>query len=307
MFTASTGGHLTELVELSHRVPHDPSSVWVTFDTIHSQHLLDGKNVEYVTKVGQRDIYGCLKSIQTARSLLRRYRPDRIFSTGAAIAGVYLPLGRMFGAKSYYIESAARFTGPSLTGSILAKTPGVSTYSQTATWPKWQKIPSVFSGFHAEQAIHSSRDPKKILVTVGTQRHYSFRRLFDRLAKILPDSCEVLWQVGNKEGLDLPGRVVEKLSPIDLQSEVEEADLVISHAGIGSTLMALQAGKSPVVVPRRASFNEHVDDHQLEILEALGTTDLATFREVEDIVFDDLRNAANTRITPAPKKETLQL
>jgi UDP-N-acetylglucosamine transferase subunit ALG13 len=51
---------------------------------------------------------------------------------------------------------------------------------------------------------------------------------------------------------------------------VAEAELLILHAGAGSVMHALQAGKVPIVMPRRVAFKECVDDHQVEFAEALS-------------------------------------
>lgn len=53
---------------------------------------------------------------------------------------------------------------------------------------------------------------------------------------------------------------------------VSEAELLILHAGAGPVIHAVRAGKTPVVVPRRASLGEHVDDHQLEFAHELEKT-----------------------------------
>jgi UDP-N-acetylglucosamine transferase subunit ALG13 len=47
------------------------------------------------------------------------------------------------------------------------------------------------------------------------------------------------------------------------------ASAVICHAGVGSIMTVLAAGKTPVVIPRRRALGEHVDDHQLQIAEEL--------------------------------------
>jgi UDP-N-acetylglucosamine transferase subunit ALG13 len=51
---------------------------------------------------------------------------------------------------------------------------------------------------------------------------------------------------------------------------MREADVVVTHAGVGSVLCAREAGHVPVVVPRLHRYDEHVDDHQLELVAALG-------------------------------------
>jgi len=48
------------------------------------------------------------------------------------------------------------------------------------------------------------------------------------------------------------------------------ADVVVTHAGCGSLFDAISLGQKPVVVPRLARFGEHVNDHQLELLDALS-------------------------------------
>lgn len=51
---------------------------------------------------------------------------------------------------------------------------------------------------------------------------------------------------------------------------IAAARLVLCHAGAGSVLHALVAGKTPLVMPRRKRFDEAVDDHQDEFAEALA-------------------------------------
>lgn len=50
---------------------------------------------------------------------------------------------------------------------------------------------------------------------------------------------------------------------------IERARLVISHAGIGTIICAIQSGTPLIIVPRLKKFNEHYNDHQLEIADAM--------------------------------------
>ena len=68
---------------------------------------------------------------------------------------------------------------------------------------------------------------------------------------------------------------------------VQEARVVVTHAGVGSILVTLMNGKRPVVVPRRADLGEHVDDHQLELSRRLAAIGVVTL--VENVV--DLQRA----------------
>ena len=53
------------------------------------------------------------------------------------------------------------------------------------------------------------------------------------------------------------------VDPTEFRKRVEAASLVISHAGMGSIITALELGKRIIVMPRRASLGEHRNDHQL--------------------------------------------
>jgi UDP-N-acetylglucosamine transferase subunit ALG13 len=62
----------------------------------------------------------------------------------------------------------------------------------------------------------------------------------------------------------------EGLSRGDFDAEMARADAVVCHAGVGTLWSAIRAGHRPLVVPRRAGLGEIVNDHQLEIVEALA-------------------------------------
>ena len=54
------------------------------------------------------------------------------------------------------------------------------------------------------------------------------------------------------------------VSMTEFESLVARAPLLILHAGAGSVIHAVRAGKLPIVMPRSAGLGEHVDDHQME-------------------------------------------
>ena len=62
------------------------------------------------------------------------------------------------------------------------------------------------------------------------------------------------------------------LNMTEFQSRVGRSKLLIMHAGAGSLITAVRAGKVPVVMPRRARYGEHVDDHQVEFARELDRT-----------------------------------
>lgn len=56
-----------------------------------------------------------------------------------------------------------------------------------------------------------------------------------------------------------------------LVEQIEAADVVVSHAGVGTILCAIRAGHTPIIFPRLRRYGEAVDDHQAELAEALAT------------------------------------
>ncbi len=56
----------------------------------------------------------------------------------------------------------------------------------------------------------------------------------------------------------------------DLVEKIEMADVVVSHAGVGTILCAIRAGHTPIIFPRLRRYSEAVDDHQAELAEALA-------------------------------------
>lgn len=56
----------------------------------------------------------------------------------------------------------------------------------------------------------------------------------------------------------------------ELESMYEQASLLICQAGVGSIMLGLRKRKKVIVIARRRMFDEHIDDHQLEILEVFS-------------------------------------
>ena len=55
----------------------------------------------------------------------------------------------------------------------------------------------------------------------------------------------------------------EFLSPNEFESYFEKADVIVSHAGMGTIITALTKGKPIVVMPRRGHLKETRNDHQV--------------------------------------------
>lgn len=106
-------------------------------------------------------------------------------------------------------------------------------------------------------------------VSVGNATQ-SFCRLLDevaRLALTLPQP--VIVQHGETSFRSDACRAIPFIGMSEFERLVADAELLILHAGAGSVIHAVRAGKVPVVMPRRTAYGEHVDDHQVEFAKAL--------------------------------------
>jgi UDP-N-acetylglucosamine--N-acetylmuramyl-(pentapeptide) pyrophosphoryl-undecaprenol N-acetylglucosamine transferase len=306
VLVASTGGHLAEMLALAPRlVPTSAEELWVTFDSDQSRSLLAGRCVKFIRDTPPRDWRAVLANVGAARKILGEYDVGSVVSTGAGIALSFLPLSQLKGIPAHYIESCARVDGGSLTGRALERLGGVQLYTQheSLATTRWRFSGSVFDSYE-RVAIENPRPLRKVLVTVGTLP-FPFSRLFARLQAILPPEVEVLIQSG-VGGLTVDWATAQMrpmMRPEELSSAMENADAVVAHSGIGSLLMAFDAGKLPVLVPRTLRHKEHVDDHQVNIAQAFTEEGRAVMADAATMTLAHLTDAARwvVRRSPTPR------
>ena len=127
-----------------------------------------------------------------------------------------------------------------------------------------------------------------IFVTVGTHE-----RGFDRLVKAVDDLIgsgkikeKVTIQTGYTEYIP---KNCDSFKFTDYDNIVElckKASIIISHGGVGSIITPLELGRPVIVVPRLKRFNEHTNDHQLQIVKELE-------RQGKIIPVYDIKNLEN--------------
>ena len=108
-----------------------------------------------------------------------------------------------------------------------------------------------------------------ILVLLGTQNN-SFHRLLEEIQKNIDNGNiqeEVVVQKGYTKFESKDMTLYNEL-PIEKFNElIQKADLVITHGGVGSIISSVTRGKKVIAVPRLKKYNEHVNDHQLDIIQ----------------------------------------
>lgn len=108
-----------------------------------------------------------------------------------------------------------------------------------------------------------------IFVTLGTQDR-SFKRLLEAIQKQIDNGNiqeKVIVQAGHTK---FDSKDMEILDLIDRDKFTElmsKCDLLITHGGVGSILTGLNYNKKVIAAPRLREYNEHQNNHQLEIIE----------------------------------------
>lgn len=108
-----------------------------------------------------------------------------------------------------------------------------------------------------------------ILVMLGTQNN-SFHRLLEEIDDLIDKGIitdEVVVQAGYTKYKSKNMKIFSLISIEELEELIEKANLVITHGGVGSIISSLKKGKKIIAVPRLHEYQEHVNNHQKEIVE----------------------------------------
>ena len=114
----SSGGHLTHLYMLK-PFWQDKERFWVTFDKADAQSILADERMIPCFYPTNRNLKNLIRNTRLAWKVLRKEKPDVIISSGAAVAVPFFYLGKLFGAKTVYIEVFDRIDGPTMTGKLV--------------------------------------------------------------------------------------------------------------------------------------------------------------------------------------------
>jgi len=105
-----------------------------------------------------------------------------------------------------------------------------------------------------------------IFLTVGTQ--FPFDRLVkavDEVAGINGFDEQIVAQIGDSSYCPENFEAAPSVEKAVFDQHFNEADSIISHAGMGTITMALDHRKPLLVMPRLKKYGEVVNDHQLAI------------------------------------------
>ena len=174
-----------------------------------------------------------------------------------------------------------------------------------------------------------------IFVSLGTQDK-PFNRIIDYILKLKEEikeleDIEIVFQIGqtklseeeknkieklnektnekkvsekiNKEKIkdkeDRNITVFNMLKPEDMKKYIINANIVITHAGVGTIMECIEHNKDIIVLPRKEENGEHVNNHQEEIAFEMEKNGLLykvdTYEKMQEIVIELIKNSNNKK------------
>ena len=139
-----------------------------------------------------------------------------------------------------------------------------------------------------------------ILVTLGTQDK-SFVRLLTAIQQQIDLGNikeRVVVQAGCTKFNSNDMEIFDLIPMEDFDKLISECDLLITHGGVGSIISGLNKNKKVIAAARLAKYKEHVNDHQLQIIENFSRK--GYILKLED--FDKLNEVIQTASTFIPNR-----
>lgn len=139
-----------------------------------------------------------------------------------------------------------------------------------------------------------------IFVTVGSQK-FQFNRLLKKLDDLVENGTikeKIVAQIGVSDYKPKNYEYVQYMDRDEFARRIDECDTVITHGGTGVIIGAVKKGKKVIAVPRLAKYGEHVDDHQLQLLEQFSELGIIFACNDIDQLGDYYRRLPETTFVP---------
>jgi UDP-N-acetylglucosamine transferase subunit ALG13 len=216
------------------------------------------------------------RNVAQALALVAREHPRVVLTSGAGLTVPFCLAAKARGARLIFIETMARVHGGSATGRLLYRVADrflVQWPELLAVYPRAELCRPVL----LEPILSRAAEPRGgTLIMTGnhTDRFDRLLELADLAASrgLLPEP--IVAQDATSSYRPVNFEVVPRLAFDELQKHVADSRVIISHGGAGFISATVRAGRKPLVLPRRGSLGEHVDDHQVAMVAKLASLGL---------------------------------
>lgn len=131
-----------------------------------------------------------------------------------------------------------------------------------------------------------------IFITLGSQK-FQFNRVLKKIDELVREKIiteEIFAQIGYSDYKPQHYAYKEFLDRDEFRNWMHKSDVVITHGGTGAIIGAVKAGKKVLAAPRLEEYGEHVDNHQVQIINEFekmnliyGLYDFEELRHIEQI------------------------
>lgn len=139
-----------------------------------------------------------------------------------------------------------------------------------------------------------------IFVVLGTQK-FQLNRLLAEIDKMIENdkvNDDVFAQIGHSDYIPQHFKSVCFLDKKEFDYKIKNSDIIVTHSGVGSIITALQHHKPTIVFPRLKKYNEHVDNHQLDIALAFEKGNYVFCYKEDDDLAELIDNAKTHKFVP---------
>ena len=248
MIIASGGGHWSQMLRIR--------EAFAGFDVFYVgvkemyRHDVEPADFYAVRDFSRLQKWNLLLTVAKLAWIVLKERPVAVVTTGSAPGLVAVRLGKLLGARTAWIDSIANVEEVSFSGARAGAVVDLVAHAMGA--PE-----------SARRAALRRQHPVKVFVTVGTMMPFDrLIRAMDGWAQKHPGEI-ALAQTG--EGGWVPAHMPfqEMLTPDEFRQHCSKCDVIVSHVGMGTVIMAADLHRPLVAMPRRQHLNEANSDHQV--------------------------------------------
>ena len=121
---------------------------------------------------------------------------------------------------------------------------------------------------------------------LGTQNN-SFERLLKELDRLKEKKIikeDIIVQAGYTKYDSKNLEIFDFIEKDSLEKYESKADIIITHGGVGSIISSLRKNKKVISVPRLKEYEEHVNNHQKDIVESFSNNGyIIGIKDVKDL------------------------
>jgi len=265
---SSIGGHLTELNHISDT--YKSFDHFYVFNSKIQSNELSNKNCHFI-KHSERDLF-FLKNIAECLKIIKKENPTHVISFGAGLIIPFLLSALILRHKlnCIYVETLASQKKISLTGKIIQYF-NVYRISQSEELYKKYKFHNLFIPSLKYLPLPKKQKNRKIFIGFGNlkKRHRTLENISRKVIEIFEG--EVYIQLGHSllereayEKKDV--HIFSFKSKEDITKIINDCNTHIIHGGVGLFSELKNVYSHTFIVPRLKSRDEHINDHQLEII-----------------------------------------